>query len=384
MKDVAILTKFYKNYNYGGTLQGYALYKVIKEMNYSCDIISYDVYNNPNPIYKNLFSQCKQYGINSALEKVFEKSIGKLKFLKRKTFSERRGKFDKFVDEYVETSPVYNDINAVKLNEKYRAFVSGSDQIWNPNAVRWLYLQKFNNSGKKKISYAASIGRDDLSKEEKEVIFPEIITFDCLSVREKTAREFLVNHLEKDIKVVLDPTLLVNKDEWDMVSSPRMVQSKYALFYFFSDSSHIRSKVKAFCKENGLDMVMIPYAKQEFNLGDGLGKIRRLHSVGPKEFLSCIKYADYIFTDSFHGAVFSIIFKKQFVVFERNKKGKVSMNSRLYDLLDTFGLGIRLIPNGDEYMVNDFPPIDYNKVDDILHKKQNESIGFLENALKNI
>ena len=80
MKDVAILTKYYRNYNYGGMLQGYALHRVITELGYSCDIISYDVNQNKNPVYRNVAQQCKQYGMSSAVKKALEKVIAKFNF----------------------------------------------------------------------------------------------------------------------------------------------------------------------------------------------------------------------------------------------------------------------------------------------------------------
>ena len=94
-----------------------------------------------------------------------------------------------------------------------------------------------------------------------------------------------------------------------------------------------------------------------------------------------IKYAKYVFTDSFHGAVFSIIYNKPFVVFERNKKGHVSMNSRLYDLLDTFELKDRLI--NDYENLNDVGEIDYSYVNIILDKEKNKSLSFLKKSLNN-
>ena len=343
MKDVAILTKYYRNYNYGGMLQGYALHRVITELGYSCDIISYDVNQNKNPVYRNVAQQCKQYGMSSAVKKALEKVIAKFNFTIKDVLVSRQELFNKFMEMNAAGTEVLIDENLTTLNDKYKMFVSGSDQVWNPNAVRKLYLQGFVSDDRKKIAYAASIGRDKFSKYEADILIPYIQRFDYLGIREKTGKELLEEYMNRNIDTVLDPTLLLDQDDWSIVATHRLVKEPYALVYFFSNSYKVRRMLEKFCEKRGLKLVLIPYAKQEFNLGDHRGKCVRLDNVGPSEFVSAIKYADYVFTDSFHGAVFSIIHGKQFYVFERNKKGHVSMNSRLYDLLDTFHLRNRLL-----------------------------------------
>ena len=379
MKDIAILTKYYKNYNYGGVLQGYALKKILEEKGYTIDIISYDVNKNPNPIYKSIYEQSKQYGIKSATNKIIEKSVGKFKFLIKDILNDRIIKFEDFM-QY--DTKEYNDSNIEVLNNEYNVFISGSDQIWNPNAVRKLYLQNFVKKGKKKISYAASIGRNNLSKTESNILIPYLKKFDYLSVREKTAKELLKKFIDSKIEVVLDPTLLLEKEQWNEISSEPIHNKPYALFYFFSNSKKIRKKIINFCKLKNLDLVMIPYANQQFNFNDSKGPGIRINNIGPKEFISAIKNAEYIFTDSFHGTAFSIIYEKQFFVFERNKKEHVSMNSRLYDLLDSFDLKDRLVSLKDIKNISNINVINYKVVNDKKQKLKRKSIDFLDKSLK--
>lgn len=379
MKDVAILTKYYKNYNYGGMLQGYALHKIVNDLGYSCDIVSYDVWDNSNPVYKNVLQQCKQYGLKSAVRKVVEKCIAKLKFFIKDTLVIRQQLFDDFMVTVDAGTDLYSDSNLEQLNERYSIFISGSDQVWNPNAVRQLYLQGFVHDDKKKIAYAASIGRDVFSDYEASVLIPFIKRFDYLGIREKTGTELLKKYIDNSIETVIDPTMLLSLEQWEQVSAKRLVDQPYALVYSFSDSYKIRKTLEIFCKQKGLQLVLIPYAKQEFNFGDKKGNCVRLEKVGPREFISAVKYADYVFTDSFHGAVFSIIHNKQFFVFERNKKGHVSMNSRLYDLLDTFGLNDRLIMK--PLQINDVI-INYENVNQILLDKKEKALVFLNKALE--
>ena len=347
MKDVAILTKYYRNYNYGGMLQGYALYSAIKSLGYSVDIISYDVGENANSVYPSIIQQTKQYGLGAAIPKVAEKVIAKGKFFIKDILEERTELFDKFEADIDADTDLYSDDSINNLKREYRVFVSGSDQIWNPNAVRNLYLQTFVSEPYRKISYAASIGRDSFSDYEANIMIPAINRFGTIGVREKTAKELLSKYISQPVTTVLDPTFLLPIEEWEKVSTKRLIDEKYALVYFFSDSLEVRKKAQEFCKERGLKLVVIPYAKQEYNLSDSKGPGTRMNDVGPREFVSLIKNAEFVFTDSFHGAVFSLIHQIPFAVFERNKSGHVSMNSRLYDLLELFQEKDRLVNVGD-------------------------------------
>ena len=379
MKDIAILTKYYKNYNYGGVLQGYALKTILEEMGYKTDIISYDVDKNRNPVYKSVVEQSKQYGLKSAANKFCEKLIGKFSFGIKDLLNDRITRFEDFMQCDTE---VYSDDNLPKLNDKYKVFISGSDQVWNPNAVRLLYLQSFVQEGKKKISYAASIGRNNLNKNESDILIPYIKDFDNISVREKTAKNILQEYLDNEIDVVIDPTLLLEKEQWNEITTDYAHDKPYALFYFFSDSKEVRKRAMKFCEEKNIDLLMIPYANQRFNINDSKGPGIRLNNIGPREFATVIKDADYVFTDSFHGAAFSIINEKQFFVFERNKKEHVSMNSRIYDLLDNFDLQNRLLKVDAFNEIENLNEIDYKIVNKKKQELKNKSIKFLENALK--
>lgn len=381
MKDIAILTKYYKNYNYGGMLQGYALYTVLTKLGYSVDIISYDVNLNKNSVYPNLIQQIKQYGISTAVPKVAEKIIAKGKFLIDDVLQDRIQRFNEFENQVKGDTELYNDDSINKLNYHYKVFISGSDQVWNPNAVRNLYLQTFVSESYRKVSYAASIGRSSFSDYEANIMIPAIEKFGNIGIRENTAKKLLEHYINNKITTVLDPTLLLSANEWAEIATKRIIKEKYALVYFFSDSLKVRKKAQEFCKKHGLTMIVIPYAKQEFNLTDVQGPGKRVNKVGPKEFVSLIKYADFVFTDSFHGAVFSLIHQIPFAVFERNKSGHVSMNSRLYDLLDIFNQRKRLINIENFERVEDLIKIEKEKIIEDIEKMKDVSIDFLHNSI---
>ena len=382
MKDACILTKFYKNYNYGGMLQGYALKRAVRDLGYSVDLISYDVNANPNPVYPGLRQQIEQYGPFSAVEKAGEKAVAKGSFLISDILARRKERFEAFMEETQPSEKLYDDKSAEELCRRYRALISGSDQVWNPNAVRNLYLQTFAEDPARKIAYAASIGRDSFSEREASVLIPAIREFGSISVRERTAKKLLERYIEAPIETSLDPTLLLSAEEWSEVASDPLVEGKYVLVYFFSDSLNVRRRAEQLFAKRGMKMVFIPYAKQEYNLTDASGPGERMEDVGPREFVSLVQNASFVLTDSFHGAVFSLIFKKPFAVFERNRNGHVSMNSRLYDLLNLFDQSHRLV-NAKTGVEPDYLfEVDRDKIESIWASEKKRSLEYLSGALK--
>lgn len=381
MKNVAILTIFNNNNNYGGVLQAFALHKKVKELGFNADVLYY--VNGKNPVYPSTKDQLKQYGVKDILGKVKEKAQAKMFNGKvSDIFAGRASLFDKFRKEYISTNGPFNDDTLIKSQDEYFAYISGSDQIWNPNAARNGFLLSMIDDEHKKIAYAASIGRSVLSAHEAEVMIPLIKRYDSVSVREKTACELLSEKGVEQVSVVLDPTLVLDKQEWQKLCLPKENKRKYVLCYFFSESRAYREEIADYCKKNDLDLYYIPYANQCYVRGDDGGKGIKQENVGPIEFLSLINNAEAVFTDSFHGTVFSIIFNKNFVVYERDKKGhSASKNSRIYDLLSSLSLNNRLYSGGalEEYFEKD---IDYKDVEDKLQVLRKSSIEFLGNALK--
>lgn len=380
MKNVAILTIFNNNNNYGGVLQAFALHKKVKELGYNADVLYY--VNGKNPVYPSAKEQLKQYGVKDILKKVTEKTQAKIFNGKvNNIFVNRAVLFDKFRKEYISTNGPFDDNTLVKSQDKYFAYISGSDQIWNPNAAREGFLLSMIDDNHKKIAYAASIGRSVLSPHESEVMIPLIKRYDSVSVRENTARKLLAQKGVENVKTVLDPTLILDKTEWQKLCRPVEKKRKYVLCYFFSENRKYREEIDDYCKKNNLDLYYIPYANQCYVHGDGKGKGIKQENVGPVEFLSLINNAEAVFTDSFHGTVFSIIFNKDFVVYERDKKSHTaSKNSRIYDLLKALNLDDRLysVEKLQQYVDR---KIDYKTVEEKLQELRKGSIEFLEGAL---
>jgi hypothetical protein len=381
MKRIAICTLFHKNYNYGGVLQAYATQKVLADKGYEAEIISFDDAKSVNPIYPTNLSRIKQYSVIEVVKKISEIINKKYNTGLQKKLQIRYSLYKDFVKRNVSVSKIYSDENINDIGKSYDVFISGSDQVWNPNAVNNLYLQNFQlKEGAKRISYAASIGRDGLSKWECNIMIPLISKFDYISVREKSAKEILKRHIDsKDISVVCDPTILLPSVKWDEVACERMIQDPYVIMYAFSECRFINHLIDYY-RNKGIKCYYIPYAKNSPNSFDEKYHITPLFDVGPSQFISLIKHSEMVVTDSFHGSVFSVIYNKPFIVFERdNNNNKTSKNCRIYDLLNTLKLSNRLVTESDIPWTES---IDYTTTNSIINEMRNMSLNWLIDAIE--
>lgn len=384
---IGILTLFHDNYNWGGVLQGYALKTLLEKryINTKADILIYK--NGSNVIYGNKIIQAMQYSPREIAEKLKKNITSKKSISADGYLQERKKLFKEFMNEYTTNKKIYDDISLVEAANEYDCLISGSDQVWNPNVGKAGFFQTMISSQKcKKISYAASIARDYLSKYERKKMLPYIRDFDAISVREQTAKVFLDDYFNRKVEVneVLDPVLMLSENEWKLISSKSKKEygGNYAVAFFFSDSLEYRKEIKKYCDKKELKLYYIAFAKNEFNEADLIGEGEKLFDVGPYEFVNLFCNAKYIFTDSFHGCVFSIIFQKKFCVFERDKNNKVSKNSRLHDLMRKFELYGQLVEKIEDIEDTIDNEIDYDKIEDLRKMYQDKSFQFLDDNLK--
>lgn len=327
MKKVALSTWFNYN-NYGSILQVTALYKVISNLGYDVDIINYIPHG-------------KQYLPNESnletLKIMFNEKFGKTQDYKnnnRVIDSKRKEElFDNFRNKYLTFTDESNTISELNLLEnKYDAFVCGSDQIWSPILFDEKYYFSYIDNKSKIMSYAPSTGVNYLpNKYIKEKMRSLINDFQYISVREEKGKKFIKKEFNKDVEVVLDPTLLLDKETWmTMKSNLNKDDEKYILVYFLGDNTEYLRYVKTLSKKLNLKVKILPiYEDNQKN------DFEYIYDAGPGEFLHLIDNAEIICTDSFHGIVFSIIYGKKFIPFKRFKDDeKISQNERIYNLLD--------------------------------------------------
>lgn len=383
--DIKIITLFYNSTNYGGILQSYALTKKINEFDNvkACQICYTKIVNASKKRIKlkkifNLPLVCRY--IRAKIIRLF--SLGELK--KIKDVKKKRSElFSVFVDKNIpKTLKEYNRYNIKELIDETDVFLAGSDQVWNVNFYDESYRLEFVPSSKYKFSYAAGVSSGVLTDEQQEVFKKALTSFDAISVREKNAIDTLQALTDKRVEWVLDPTLLLSDKDWDQICSERKVKEKYVFCYFLGALAISNKKITKFAKSRNLKVVCMPYlwgtSKKDSNFGD-----YKIYDAAPHDFISLIKYAEYVFTDSFHATVFSHIYKKNFFVF--NRAGFKSMNDRIYSLTSLFDTQERFCDTtekGNLGYIESLPSIDYNRPFPKFDEMKEKSVNFLKENLK--
>lgn len=350
MNKAAIIT-ICDNTNYGNRLQNYALHETLNKLNIN-NVTLWD--KSENTYRKKLVLLVKKVLAISNIK--YKKSV----------------LFQKFTLKNISNN--YVDLKKLKkINDQFDYFIVGSDQIWNYNFgyaedKDFLRFADYN----KTISYAPSFGISNIDETWKERISSGLNHIKYLSVRENQGAKIIKELINRDTEVVLDPTLLLSKEEWCQIQKKpkKMIKEKYILTYFLgAKSEKLNNEIKKLQQDNDLKVININDLKD-----------KNFYACGPSEFLYLFNHAELILTDSFHACVFSMIFNKPFYVFNRSTVGMKNMNSRLDTLLSTFEQEERKI-NSLEY-IKDVFSCDYERSYKILKIKQKESLNFLKNALK--
>lgn len=382
---IGILTEYYESSNYGGNLQAYALTRYINDHYGKTEQIQYKRNIPPQNGGKQLLNKSFQ----EILIKIFVKSrdliIGRI--IKNKIQARiklRNESIKNFNFSIPHSKVVYSDDTINRSIEDYDCFVVGSDQVWRTFYNR-AYFLGFVPENKLKISYAASISRNTLTDNEQAILRETLPGFTGISVREKEAVELVKNATGISSEWVLDPVFLLGENHWNEICDNRQVSEPYVFCYFLGDSTEHRHLVKKFARLKHCKIVTLPYMLGQYRYCDlGFGDDQR-YSCSPNEFLSLIRYAEYIITDSFHAVVFSHIFKKQFFVFERNAGH--SMSSRLRSILEIIEAEDRFCKNNKKDLSIDhlvgMDEITYDKELPLLAAMKEKSIKFLEKYLMN-
>lgn len=373
---IGIVTHFYNTVNYGGMLQAYALVRTINDI--SCD------YKAEQIQYNSITANCGQSNKHSSILKIIYRKLKHIvfNFKREHILKARRKLFKSFAEEFVPMSAnVYSKDSFQKIVDSYDVFITGSDQVWNPQWYDEVYRLDCVPNNKTKISYAAGLSSGDLTQEQKGTLTISLNSYLAVSVREKESVAKLNEFVKKDVIWTLDPTLIIPIGEWELLSSHRLIAEKY-LFCYFLGQTTINSIIRKYAKDRGLKVVCITYLTSESKKKDSLGDLK-LKDASPQDFVSLIKYAEYVFTDSFHATVFSHIYKKNFFVF--NRAGLKSMNDRIYSLTSLFDTQDRFCDRKEketlEY-IESLTPIDYSKPFPKFEEMKEKSINFLKDNLK--
>lgn len=391
--QIGILTLFHNNYNYGGQLQAYALQKYISNLGNTVDLIDYNQYPT-RTVDKWIDRICRNYRIlfhpkiikylrNESVQVINNKD--RYKKILETNVKGNVSSVDRFED-FMKRMPhtvCYDRHSIKKISDKYDAIVLGGDQIWNPNHFFKQYYGTWVRKKQRIVSYAVSAGKDHFTQYELKKQIKLISKIPQISVREENFEKILKEKLKRDdIVSVVDPVFLLDVGEWKNIAVSSKISEKYIFAYLLNRDINSRLKITEYAKRCGLKIVTIPHARGEYNsCDDGFGDIVK-YDVGPLEFLGLIKDAEYVFTDSFHGTCFSIIFHKQFYVIENSLETNAT-NARMRTILHKSSLQNRTIDLKGNITI-DKTPINYNKVDIQLQKNIDESKSWIQNALNNV
>ena len=373
MKTIGIIT-YHHYYNYGTMLQALALQEKVEQLGYQAELIDFKQDNS--------LSRYEMLKLRIKRMPVYIKERKKYRALadSREKIKEKNELFEQFYKTYLHVGKKkYTTTQQLMENPPvYDGYVVGSDQTWNPfvaNSPEAFFLPFVENKSKKG-SYGPSLAVKSLSDEKEKEYRKKLSNFSFLSCREQDGAQLLSRITQKEVKCVLDPTLLLSAKEWGKYCEFEIPKEPYILVYFLGEKSEHRRAVEKIQKLTNWKIISLPAAYLEMENND----YKKVWG-GPKEFLSLIRGAALICTDSFHGTMFSINFQRNFFSFCKSSDSEESSeNSRLYSALNIFGLSNRIIHNMDNLTAEDIS-IDYKNVIPILEEQRRDSIEYLENML---
>lgn len=360
-------------HNYGGSLQAYALEYVIKKEfpNIKCEYLDYQ---------KGRIKSCLIWLIRKGIFKFLHKNDNpswtikefiNIVFLQNRIYgnkTETEQLFNEFWNE-CNFSKKYSRRGLKEISDQYDLFLVGSDQTWNCGGLTLdkTYLLDFVKDAYKKVNYATSFGFSEFPPKYIESYRKYLSQFSKLSCRENKGVELIENIVEKEATLVLDPTLLMSKDDWSRIADLNVCdETPFILVYVLGNSLSLLHYAKQLSKKLNIRCVYIYGSFSE-----------NKNVIGPKQWLGYMLKAKVVVTNSFHGVAFSINFNKNFYVEITNKEFFLQSADRIYTILEMFNLNERVISNSD----NIIESIDYRTVNLILEKERKKSREFLRSII---
>ena len=358
------LVTFYHIHHYGALLQAYATERSVERCGSQCEIVDYYV-NQNNDLFR------RPTGLGSAAADVHTA-------LHYAPLKARYQRFEDFSKQYLRISGRrFESMEELKSAElPYDVILSGSDQIWNPKIFpdgRFdpVFFGAF--SRRRKIAYAPSFGIPHVPEGMEEELRGYLAGFSHVSVRERQGQAIVEEVTGKTVPVVLDPTLLLDREEWGAIAQPP-ADKGYILCYCISKPGALSPYIHALAEKTGLPVVQLCGIRQKVH-----PKAKCVLDAGPAEFLGLFQNASYVCTNSFHGTVFSVQFQKPFFTAVAPLELAAPESSRTFSILSRLGLTGRIIGKGDTAGLDD--AIDWASVDRRLEEARQSSLAYLRAAL---
>lgn len=391
MKRVGIMTLYHNNTNYGGMLQAYALCRTVESMGCSCRIIDY--VQRPLPLAEKLrrrvaadgLRRTTAYAVTEAGRKFREKGMRICCGRVPEEVKERERHVAEFRAGIPHTDP-YTAEELAEAAEQFDLILSGSDQIWNLGGAGQFdpaYWLDFVPEGKEKAAYAASMPIPEIPGSQVGLVREWVRGLDCVSVREEQGRRLLEPLRGAPVPVVLDPVFLPEMKVWEKLSGGPLFRKPYLYAYFLGRDREKRKAAEEFAHLAGLQLVTTSFLTPGCYADRKFGDVRMCG--GPEEFLNLIRYASFVLTDSFHAAVFAVLFQRPFRVFRR-KEGDRSrnMDERIITLLEKTGMPECLTEPRDlaEALCGADRIPDHQKAGQIICRERELSLAYLRAVLE--
>ncbi len=367
-KRIGILT-FHNAHNYGAVLQAYALKTKLSRMGYEAEVLNYR---------------------NKYIAKAYRKVLH-IDFWKRDILPSRWGKVIREIKDvfyglpewkrqwkafeiFIEKNLLEGKKEVLSLEDVENCncdfYILGSDQIWASELTHGMdpvYFGQFAKD-KMKISYAASVPNGSIPAGERSRFKEYLSNLGAVSVREQKLADELGDLLEKEVATVVDPTLLLAKEDYQLLLHEKpLKQGDYVFAYFVVENENLKKLAKKAAELLGCELVELHYKKTKEIQGENI-----ILDAGPSEFLTYIRDAKMVMTNSFHGTVFSILFQKKFYSVYKE-------NGRIENLLGFLGLTDRHIT--EEMQINLSDEIDYGQTVEKMERYRQKSVDFLEKSI---
>lgn len=349
--------------NYGSALQTWALHQAIKKYT-NCQpiLIDYcpDVLKDKNP----LNPMQNMWDSDEESRRMCELSMPAIRENYKKFLQFYHERFDISFNKY--TSGNFDD--AVR-DENLNGFICGSDTIFCIDEFKGFddgYYANYESMRGRSVAYAASFGDSHFTETDLKTLGNRIKDFKAIGIREGGHDlDFVKEHAEIPVRQVIDPTLLLTKADYDSITVPRLEEQKYLLLYSRRYNSAMEKYAEKIADENGWKIVEISLRATNAEKPNR----RMFYEAGVEEFLSLVKHAEYVVTNSYHGMIFSVQFRKPVVVFSREQ-----CDTKIEYLTSILGLADRVVVTGEE-PIND--TIDYDSVFHNIEVHRKDSIDFL-------
>lgn len=351
---IGIIT-FHWGTNYGGVLQAFALQQFLKKEGHDVKIINYAPYSFGDSFFKCFTKKPRTSFLNV------------ISYFKEKHFVKFRKRNLNTTERYYSLAELQN--NPPQMD----AYISGSDQVWNPYVAEGYgkpYYLNFGSANIKRIAYAVSLGCSEYPENIMKGIKRDIDRFDAISVREKTGLEILNKYGFSNIKLLPDPTLLLQKEDFFSIIQEDKQVNDFCFFYILQENQKLIHQVYSDIKK-----------KKEIEAINS--KRMKNATMSIEDWLKNIKEAEFVITNSFHGIVFSILFEKKFVAIP--VEGKLEgMNDRLYTLLDKFNLRSQLLEIYDSKILEEKlnANINWHQIAQVKEDLKKEAIEFFNENLR--